>query len=184
MAIALSKKSGKGRIHGVASELTAFFTIKPGHADELRGALERFQTRAQPRDSSVFERLGLRTQRHVIFDNGRRVMWCTAFESDWDPYIEDAIQIFGQQSWVDWLQHTEEYTGGFEDSSSAEVKQFLQSGQEPAVTFFDALSSYSLPQIKKALQLAQAFQQVLDDPAAEQALQHPALKPLLEQAAD
>jgi hypothetical protein len=29
-----------------------------------------------------------------------------------------------------------------------------------------------------------AFQQVLDDPAAAQALQQPALKPLLEQAAD
>jgi hypothetical protein len=184
MAIALSQKSGKGRVHGVASELTAFFTIKPGHADELRAALERFQARAQPRDSSVFERLGLRTQRHVIFDRGRRVMWCTAFESDWDPYIEDAIQIFGQQSWVDWLQHTEEYTGGFENSSTAEVKAFLQSGQERAVTFFDALSNYSLPQIRKALLLAHAFQQVLDDPAAAQALQHPALKPLLEQAAD
>jgi hypothetical protein len=184
MAIALSQKSGKGRAHGVASELSAFFTIKPGHADELRAALERFQARAQPRDTSVFERLGLRTQRHVIFDHGRRVMWCTAFESDWDPYIDDAIQIFGQQSWVDWLQHTEEYTGGFEDSSSAEVKAFVQSGQEQAVTFFDALSNYTLPQIKKALLLAQAFQQVLDDPAAAQALQQPALKPLLEQAAD
>jgi hypothetical protein len=29
-----------------------------------------------------------------------------------------------------------------------------------------------------------AFQRVLDDPAAEDALAHPALKPLLEQAAD
>jgi len=28
-----------------------------------------------------------------------------------------------------------------------------------------------------------AFQQVLDNPAAEQALKHPALKPLLDQAA-
>ena len=184
MAIALSKKSGKGRVYGVASELSAFFTIKPGHAEELRAALERFQARAQPGDKSVFERLGLRTQRHVIFDHGRRVIWSTAFESDWDPYIDDAIQIFGQKSWVDWLQHTEEYTGGFENSTNTEVKAFLQSGQEQAVTFFDALSNHTLPQIKKALQLAQAFQQVLDDPAAARALQHPALKPLLEQAAD
>jgi hypothetical protein len=30
----------------------------------------------------------------------------------------------------------------------------------------------------------EAFQQVLDDPDAAEALQHPALKPLLEQAAD
>ncbi len=32
-------------------------------------------------------------------------------------------------------------------------------------------------------ELEQAFQEVLDDPAAEEALQHPALKPLLDQAA-
>jgi hypothetical protein len=184
MAIALSRKSGKGRIHGVSSELSTFFTVKPGHAEELRAALERFQERAQPRDRSVFERLGLRTQRHVIFDNGRRVMWCTAFESDWDPYIDDAIEIFGQKSWVDWLQHTEEYTGSPEGSTNAEVKEFLQSGQTQATTFYDALSNYSLAQIRKALQLAQAFQQVLDDPAAAQALQQPALQVLLEQAAD
>jgi predicted type IV restriction endonuclease len=41
-----------------------------------------------------------------------------------------------------------------------------------------------MPQIKKAQRLQQAFQKVLDDPDAEEALKHPALKPLLEQAAD
>jgi hypothetical protein len=30
----------------------------------------------------------------------------------------------------------------------------------------------------------EAFQRVLDNPASQEALQHPALKPLLEQAAD
>ena len=30
----------------------------------------------------------------------------------------------------------------------------------------------------------EAFQQVLDDPEAAEALQHPALKPLLDEAAD
>jgi hypothetical protein len=36
----------------------------------------------------------------------------------------------------------------------------------------------------KALRVYEAFQQVLDDPAAAEALQSPALKPLLELAAD
>jgi hypothetical protein len=34
------------------------------------------------------------------------------------------------------------------------------------------------------VQLQKAFEQVLNDPDAAQALEHPALKPLLEQAAD
>ena len=39
-------------------------------------------------------------------------------------------------------------------------------------------------QVRKANRVYEAFQQVLDDPDAAEALQHPALKPLLEQAAD
>jgi len=38
-------------------------------------------------------------------------------------------------------------------------------------------------EIQKALRVQTAFQQVLDDPAAAEALQHPALKPMLEHAA-
>ncbi|MGW1987001.1 hypothetical protein ACWCPJ_31835 [Streptomyces collinus] len=40
-----------------------------------------------------------------------------------------------------------------------------------------------MPQVVKAQKINDAFQEVLDDPAAEEALSHPALKPLLAQAA-
>jgi hypothetical protein len=42
----------------------------------------------------------------------------------------------------------------------------------------------TLPQIIKAHRLERALRQVLDNPAAEDVLRHPALKPLLRQAAD
>jgi hypothetical protein len=42
----------------------------------------------------------------------------------------------------------------------------------------------TVKQVWRALAVQQAFQQVLDDPAAAEALQHPALKPLLDLAAD
>jgi hypothetical protein len=182
--VTLSKKSGKGKSHGVSSELTAFFHIRPGHTEELAAAIRRFQEKAQPKDATVFEKVGLRTQRHVIFDNGTRVMWCTGFDTDWDPYIDDAIEIFGAANWVDWMQHTVEYSPELEKASNAELKQFLQSGQEQATAFFDAFSNFTLGQIKKALLVNRAFERLLDNPEAAKALQHPALKPLLEQAAD
>ena len=40
------------------------------------------------------------------------------------------------------------------------------------------------PGVKCPLAVNEAFQRMLDDPAAEEALQHPALAPLLEKAAD
>lgn len=182
--VTLSKKSGKGLSRGVSSELTAFFHIRPDHTEELVAAIQRFQEKAQPKDTSVFEKVGLRTQRHVIFDNGTRVMWCTAFDTDWDPYIDDAIEIFGAASWIDWMQHTVEYPEGMENASNAQIKQLLQSVQEQAITFFDAFPNHTLSQIKKALLVNRAFEWILDNPEAAEALEHPALKPLLEQAAD
>lgn len=182
MTVTLSKKSGKGLSHGVSSELTAYFTVRPGHEQALREAILRFKEKAQPGDKTVFEKVGLRTQRHVIFDNGTRLMWSTAFDTDWDPYIDDAIAIFGADGWVDWMQHTEEHSAEL-GTSNAQIKEFLQSAQAPAVAFFDAFSSYTLSQIKHALILQQAFEHMLDDPTAAQALQHPALKPLLDLAA-
>ena len=42
----------------------------------------------------------------------------------------------------------------------------------------------TVKELRKAQRVNAAFQQVLDDPRAAEALQHPALKPLLEEAAD
>jgi hypothetical protein len=133
------------------------------------------------------------------------MMWATTFENEWDPYFEDFILI-GIEHFLDWMQHTTQYpavsewvesSGGVEKFSSdnpgvdAQVKRtvgglkkIVQSVQSPATGYFNNLSSWTMPEIVKAQRLQEAFQQVLDDPAAAEALQHPALKPLLEMAAD
>jgi hypothetical protein len=54
--------------------------------------------------------------------------------------------------------------------------------QTPAAAYWNALADLTIPQITKAKAVDRAFQQVLDNPAAAQPLQHPALQPLLEQA--
>lgn len=37
-----TKKSGKGNSHGFISEVSTYFTVKPGHAEEARAACRRF----------------------------------------------------------------------------------------------------------------------------------------------
>jgi hypothetical protein len=54
----------------------------------------------------------------------------------------------------------------------------------PAVQYAAAYPEPSVKEVWKALRVQKAFEQVLNDPDAAEALQHPALKPLLEQAAD
>jgi hypothetical protein len=198
-------KSGGGLSSGVVSELATYWNVLPGHVDELRAATQRFAEvlRQVPLEQNIHT--GLRDQRHVIFDNGQQMMWATTFENDWDPYFEDFVLI-GIEHFLDWMQHTTQYpavsewvesSGGVETFSSdnpdvdAHVKQtvgglkaIVQSVRSPATGYHNNLGTWTMPEIVKAQRVQAAFQQVLDDPAAEEALRHPALKPLLEQAAD
>jgi len=201
----VTKKSGKGGSHGVVTELSAYFTVKPGHEKELRAAALRFGGMLLKSDPKDVQRTGLRDARFVIFNDGRQLMFASSFETDWDPYIDDAIDVVGAEHFVDWMQHTVESEKvvayiealglkkfdkndpAYDETlkrTSAVVKEVIQSVQTPAVAYFNALSSLTIPQIKKAQHVDEAFQRVLDNPAAQEALQHPALKPLLEQAAD
>jgi hypothetical protein len=38
-----SVKSGKGLVHNVSAELATFWEVKPGHGDQLREAVKRFE---------------------------------------------------------------------------------------------------------------------------------------------
>lgn len=192
----LNKKSGKGMIHGVVSELSTFFTVRPGHEEQLRAAVERVNQMLHEMGPEVHRKLGLREWRQLIFDDGKRMMLMTSFETDWDPYMDDALQVFGVDTFIDWLQHTVEAAQNREalqstieaarrgSTDTAALKTLLQSVQSPAIAYFDVLSDQTVPQIRKAQRLEGAFEQVLDNPEAAEALQQPALKPLLDQAAD
>ena len=206
MTATTSKKSGKGTTDRVISEMATFFTVKPGHAEELREACERFAAVALQADPKVVQKSGLRDSRHVLFDNDQRLLWATTFETEWDPYIDDAVLVMGFRAFVGWMQYTVEGStiiksmrdsvsaGGLNTASGGEIDQFLsantsdlkrilQSVQAPAAGYWNMLADRTTPQIRKAQRVEQAFEQVLDNPEAEEALQHPALKPLLDLAA-
>ena len=185
MTIILSEKSGKGLSDGVVSELTAIYTVKPGHAEQLRAACERFVGAIRSADAPARLKTGLRDVRFVLFDDDRRFLLVTNFETDWDPYIDDVIAVFGIETWSDLLQHMVEVSlEGLHNGGSAAAKQGVQMAQAPAAAYWNSLADKTVPEIRKALQLERAFEQVLDNPEAAEALRHPALKPLLDQAAD
>jgi hypothetical protein len=199
-------KSGKGVRDGVVSELAAFFHIKPGHEEQAREACARFADSLRATDPLENQKTGLRDSRHVIFDDGRQLLWCTTFETDWDPYLDDTMLLFGVDNFIDWMRHVEEadvlgdwlqQAGGAdalrqpEEERRKTVQQFggglkriIQSVQAPATGYYNALAEHTMPHIRKADRVEKAFQTVLDDPAAEQALGQPALKPLMAEAVD
>jgi hypothetical protein len=205
MTTALSKKSGKGITDGVISELATFFDVLPGHEEECAAATQRFVDVVRALDPAKAIGTGLRDTRHVIFDDGRRLLWATTFETEWDPYVDDAILAVGIEHFIDWMQHTaqgKDIVAWLKESGiqeldpndpeyvatvrkrTAGLKAILHSVQSPATAYYNPTADETLTQIKRDQRLEATFQQVLDDPAAADALQQPVLKPLLEMAAD
>jgi len=203
MTSAVSKKPGQGLSDGVISELAAYFDVLPGHDEELRAAVRRFTEAVRDLDPETGIRTGLRDTRHVIFDDGRRLLWCTTFENSWDAYIDACLLLIGIEPFLDWMRHTLQgralawvtpalasQNGGPRDPevdqiarTGTRLKAILQSVQTQAAAYFNPLGPLTLSQIISAQRLHRTFRQVLANPAAEEVLRHPALRPLLRQAA-
>jgi len=175
-------KSGRGSRHGVVSEVSAFLRVCPGEVDKLRAAIGRFQAGLRNAPSEYMVKFGLVDMRHVIFDGGTRLCWITAFDTGWDPYIDDSVTTLGIDTWIDWAQHTIEFDPELM-TSTAGVKKWIQSAQIPADGFFRAIPNLTLGEVKKDERLRAAFEKVRDEPGALEALQQPVLKPLLDEAA-
>src|SRR5262245_12665507 len=177
-------KSGLGARHGVKSEATALFTVKPGHAEELRAACRRFAAKLKTAPFDVLQRIGLHYTRLVVVNDGRNLIWLTAFDTDFAPYVDDGVQMFGVGTWYDWLQHCSECPDGFERFTGPQVREVILRCASTADGYFEAFPDLTMAEIKKCQRVRAALEQVLEQPEASTLLQHPALKPLLEEAAD
>jgi len=95
MRSAVGKQSGEGPGDGATSEVAAFFDVLPGHQEELCTAAQRFTEVIRNLDPSTGIRTGLRDTRHVIFDDGFRLLWCASFEGRWDAWVDDGLFLIG-----------------------------------------------------------------------------------------
>lgn len=164
----------KGYRSGVQTEFTVFARIKPGEGQALRDALD--QVKNDPHRAGAVQEIGtLHEARWVVFDNDSRLMFCSSFDGTWDKYIDDFAATYISHVFDVVFQHCEDYPG----LNDPHVKDWLQSIGVEASAFLSAYPDATVKQIWRALAVEKAFQEVLDNPEAEQPLQDPALKPLL-----
>jgi hypothetical protein len=182
LATSATEPSKPGQSVGTTSEFTLFFRIKPGHASALRDALEKLQSTPGyvPGDYKM-PITSIHEARFALFDDDTRLLFATRFDGAWDAYMVDffntgpTLQLFDAT-----FQHVEGYEGL---PDMAALKAFISSAQETATAYARNYPG-TVKEIRKALRVNDAFQRVLDNPAAAEALQHPALKPLLDEAGD
>ncbi len=136
----------------------------------------------------IADKVGIRTLRLTLFDNDTRLLFATTFDTDWDLYVDDSVSLMGGvHPWGKFLQHTVECPTDIATPgavSNAAAKELLNKLRVPATGYQDTFPDVSNKKFHKALRVLAAFEKVLDNPDAEAAFQHPALKPLLDEAAD
>jgi hypothetical protein len=148
------------------SELSAFLKVKPGREQAIREVFNKDQATVE---KAVHDVGTLHQARYVLFDDGTRLLLATTFDGDWDVYIDDFE--------------------GYPDEGKAtltvdDIKEFLTANQVTAAGFYVDYPGVTNKEIHEALRVQAAVQESLDNPEAGEALQHPALKPLREVAAD
>jgi hypothetical protein len=171
-----------GLMVGSTSEFSLFFRVKPGASASLRGALETLQNTPgyRPGDYGITIQT-IHEARFVLFDDDTRLAFITTFDGPWDVYMEDFFTSGPTLALFDAVfQHCEGY-GGLPDLAA--VKSFVLGAEVPAAAYARNYGG-TVKELKKAQRVNAAFQQVLDHPEAAEALQHPALAPLLDEASD
>ncbi len=182
MTTAATGASPPGASVGPTSEFSLFFRVKPGQGGALRTALRDLQDTPGYRPGDYGMAIGtIHEARFVLFDDDTRLAFVTSFDGPWDAYMEDFFTSGPTLALFDVIfRHAEGYDG-LPDVPA--LKAFIGGAQQTAAAYARNYPG-TVKELRKAVRVNSAFQQVLDDPAAEEALQHPALAPLLKEAAD
>jgi hypothetical protein len=167
---------------GPTSEFSLFFRVKPGEGEGLRAALRDLQDTPGYRPGDYGMAVAtIHEARFVLFDGDTRLAFITSFDGPWDAYMEDFFTSGPTLALFDVVfRHVE----GYEGLPDLPALKALILGAEETAAAYQRNYGGTVKEIRKALRVNDAFQRVLDDPEASEALQHPALKPLLDEAAD
>ncbi|GAA2418205.1 hypothetical protein [Nonomuraea africana] len=157
MSANTEKPSRPGLKFGRTNEFTLFFTVKPGHGEQIGELFRRPGFKEQAREIS--KRIGtLHDARWVLFDDDTRLMFATNFDGDWDAYIDDfAAQI--PDLFDEILTHTEDYPG----IRDPNIKDFVVAHQATACSYFRAIPDATVKDLQKAVRVQEAFQRLLDE---------------------
>ena len=182
MATPATDTSSPGLTVGPTSEFSLFFRVIPGHGEALRAALRDLQDTPGYRPGDYHVAIAtIHEARFVLFDDDTRLVFVTSFDGPWDAYMEDFFTSGPTLALFDVIfRHTEGYEG-LPDRTA--LRSFILGAQQTAGAYARNYGG-TVKEIRKAQRVNRAFQEVLDDPGAAEALQHPALRPLLDEAAD
>ena len=142
-----------GRRQGVVSELTVIAPFAEGGAKRLRGVLELLNGNFEGA-----EKVGtVHDMRFVFLDNDSKLLFATAYDGDWDPYIDDfATKI------PDYMDILFTCFEGWPGIRSPEVKDFIVRYQVPASAWYVANPNLTVVEATRLQNVGKALDDFLD----------------------
>ena len=142
-----------GRRQGLVSELTVIAPFTEGGAKRLRGVLELLNGNFEGA-----EKVGtVHDMRFVFLDNDSKLLFATAYDGDWDPYIDDfATKI------PDYMDILFTCFEGWPGIRSPEVKDFIARYQVPASAWYVANPNLTVVGARRLQNVGKALDDFLD----------------------
>ena len=138
---------------GNVSELTMIFPFAPGGAKRLRAFLQLLNGNLDGANKVG----SLHDMRFVFLDNDTKLLFTTAYDGDWDPYIEDFVTKI--PDYMDLLFSNFE---GWPGIHSPLVKDWIVEHQIPAEGWYVANPNLTVVDTLRLERVGQALDEFLD----------------------
>ena len=151
-----SRMESAGRVgvrQGMVSELTMIFPFAPGGARRLRAFLQLLNG-----NFDGANKVGsLHDMRFVFLDNDTKLLFCTAFDGEWDPYIDDFATKIPDE--MDVIFSSFE---GWPGIRSPAVKDWIVRHQIPAEGWYVAHPDLTVAESARLKRVGNAVEEFLD----------------------
>jgi hypothetical protein len=139
---------------------TIIAKVKPGRADTIRTYGETIEKTIDAHPEHLAP-LKLHYLRWVLFDDDTRFMYQGIFDTDFDKYTEDAVQLFRTAGLDTVFTNLEGFPEDWKTNSEAFIK-FVRDHQCNSFLEYGEYPYYSADEIKKALEMKAAFTEMLE----------------------
>ena len=136
------------------SELTIIVPLAPGGAKRLRAFLRLLNGNLKRGGDLVGT---LHNMRFVFFDNDTRLLFATAYDGDWDTYIDDFVAKI-----PDYLDIIDSAWDGWPGIRSPGAKDYLVKHQITAEGWYVAYQDLTVAEIKRLQRIGKAVDEFLD----------------------
>jgi len=154
---ATTQRQSAGRIgarQGKVSELTAIIPLEPGGGKRIRGLLDLLEGNFKGADIVGT----LHDMRFVLLDNDTKLFFATAYDGEWDAYIDDFVTKIPNSMDILFCN-----CAGWPGIRSPVIKDWLVKNQVTADAWYVANPNLTVAETRRLEKVGKALDEFLDE---------------------